>query len=488
MTCPYKSFSPPIIWLGPVGGKLRTYSDGVNINRNIPNYDRIRTTGNHEKGEYNLKIFNLTLEDAGQYKCHSFINGSVLQAVYLLNILDKPKTPDDNRSFHFKAVIGKSAEVAVPVISLTEPVVSWTQNAGGRLGPWTALKNGSSQYRLHSTISSTSKTHIGIYGIKVRNDVDFPVTVVPENAYCNASTKLTLLCQHHFNDDKDWKSKWIHSRNGKFIKDIVGIVDFNTSIVDIKFCDYREEGEYECIWKSPVKEYSAASTVRSNGPPTLTGTECLIENFNICMAVRFYSADGDITFHWFRNDVEMVMSERLQVILFPTIVQLNYTNTQVQVEGYTSKLCISDMILSEVEPYSCQIVNNYGSIEYSFKKDDINQVYQHLSDVLSTSVTDVHGEPDQNEKEQDNVIIIGKVTEFKGPNGQDSSDNRIQEPEYEEINIVDVGNNEENMSNDRNSESVDNVLENPSGISCPITIYQDVDESKREIYAYTDCK
>lgn len=87
MVCPFKSFSPPIIWLGPIAGKLRTYSDGVNINSKLPNYDRIRTTGDHEKGEYNLKILNLTVEDAGQYKCHSFKKGSVLQAAYLLNIL-----------------------------------------------------------------------------------------------------------------------------------------------------------------------------------------------------------------------------------------------------------------------------------------------------------------------------------------------------------------------------------------------------------------
>lgn len=147
------------------------------------------------------------------------------------------------------------------------------------------------------------------------------------------------------------------------------------------------------------------------GPPTLTGTECLIENFNICMAVRFYSADEDITVHWFRNDIEVEISERVQVLLFPAIVQLNYTNKQIQEEGYTSKLCILEMTLSEVEPYSCQILNNYGSIEYSFKKDHINQVYQHLSDVLSTMVTGVRGEPDQNE-EQYNIITIGKVLKF----------------------------------------------------------------------------
>lgn len=69
----------------------------------------------------------------------------------------------------------------------------------------------------------------------------------------------------HLKDDTDWKNTWIHSRNHQFIKDIVGKVDFNTSTVDIKFCDYREEGEYECIWKSSFKEYSASSIVRSNG-------------------------------------------------------------------------------------------------------------------------------------------------------------------------------------------------------------------------------
>lgn len=129
------------------------------------------------------------------------------------------------------------------------------------------------------------------------------------------------------------------------------------------------------------------------------------------MAVRFYSADRDIMVHWFRNDIEVEISERVQVLLFPTIVQLNYTNKQIQEEGYTSKLCISEMTLSEVEPYSCQILNNYGSIEYSFKKDHINQVYQHLSDVLTIMVTGVHEEPDQNE-EQYNIITIGKVLKF----------------------------------------------------------------------------
>lgn len=100
MACPFKSVSPPIIWFGPVDGKLKTYSDGVNINRNLPNYDRIRTTGDHGNGQYNLKIWNLSLEDAGQYKCHSFENGSVLEAVYHLNILG-------NNSFFLNQIYSK---------------------------------------------------------------------------------------------------------------------------------------------------------------------------------------------------------------------------------------------------------------------------------------------------------------------------------------------------------------------------------------------
>ncbi|VDI73570.1 Hypothetical predicted protein [Mytilus galloprovincialis] len=248
----------PVIWLGPDKKKLTTYSVGKFISRNISAYSRINLIGNHSNGEYNLNILNVSTDDVGTYQCQSVQNGTAVQRTFILNILGIP------------------AKVVVRVTSLQVPTISWTHNVGGRLGDWTATANGSSSYLLRSTVSPTVMEHFGQYGIKVRNGagsidltlklllIEYPVTVRPSTAFCYASTGVTLVCQFAVEDTTGWQSYWTHNRNGNFIKTVPGFINGNKSTLQITFCDYREEGDYICKWKTQFKEYSASSFLRAN--------------------------------------------------------------------------------------------------------------------------------------------------------------------------------------------------------------------------------
>lgn len=73
------------------------------------------------------------------------------------------------------------------------------------------------------------------------------------------------MCQFAVEDTTGWQSYWTHNRNGNFIKTVPGFINGNKSTLQITFCDYREEGDYICKWKTQFKEYSASSFLRANG-------------------------------------------------------------------------------------------------------------------------------------------------------------------------------------------------------------------------------
>lgn len=54
------------------------YSIGIDINPKIKNRTestKFKIVGNHDFGEYNLKIINIEIEDKGVYRCDTEING-----------------------------------------------------------------------------------------------------------------------------------------------------------------------------------------------------------------------------------------------------------------------------------------------------------------------------------------------------------------------------------------------------------------------------
>ncbi|XP_071177618.1 contactin-5-like [Mytilus edulis] len=524
IACPFKVL--PIIWLGPGEEKLNTYSVGTLINRNISAYSRIRLIGNHSNGEYNLNILNVSTDDVGTYQCQSVQNGTAVQRTFILNILEKPKTLSNITFYKFKTKIGIPTKVAVEVHSLQVPTISWTRNIGGPLGAWTATANGSNIFLLSSTVIE----HFGQYGIKVQNDagsidltlklilIEYPVTVQPSNAYCNASTRVNLVCQFAAEDAKDWQTYWTHNRNGNFIKTLPGFVNGNKSILQISFCDYRDEGDYICKWKTEFKEYFASSFVRPNGPPRITDTGHWREEQNIWMTVDFYSVQESIV-HWFKNDKALAVSRRIRIATSSSIVKLNYTNKIIKEDGFKSKLCISNFSSNDITSYSCQVVNIYGSVEYTFVVHLLNNTFnQYAYEGQSTEM---------NTTQQDSVgmkeaftdvgiplkyvligicLVIVVITvaisffwynnqrnilkEYEGQEnpGSNEQDPNEHEHEYDDIESIPMNgvdySNTENNTRDASDIEREHAIENQSGSTSVENGYLDMNESKFAMYTY----
>lgn len=58
---------------------------------------------------------------------------------------------------------------------------------------------------------------------------------------------------------------WIHSRNGQQIKQVDGKINGNESTITLKFCDFKEEGSYTCIWQKENTRLSGNSSVHVVG-------------------------------------------------------------------------------------------------------------------------------------------------------------------------------------------------------------------------------
>lgn len=98
------------------------------------------------------------------------------------------------------------------------------------------------------------------------------------------------------------------------------------------------------------------------------------EEHNICMTVEFYSVQ-ESTVHWFKNDKALAVSRRIRIATSSSIVTLNFTNKMIKEDGLKSKLCISNFSSNDITSYSCQIVNIYGSVEYTFEDHLLNNTF-----------------------------------------------------------------------------------------------------------------
>ncbi|CAG2213767.1 unnamed protein product [Mytilus edulis] len=63
---------------------------------------------------------------------------------------------------------------------------------------------------------------------------------------CNASQSVDLLCEYNYLTSNF--IRWIHSRNGKFIKELnTDFVDESTNTLHFPFCNHDDSGEYTCM-------------------------------------------------------------------------------------------------------------------------------------------------------------------------------------------------------------------------------------------------
>ncbi|CAG2225939.1 TTN [Mytilus edulis] len=354
-----------------------------------------------------------------------------------------------------------------------------------------------SKWFQHLLLRSTVKDHFGQYGIKVQNDgsidltlklllIEYPVTVQPSYAYCNTSTRVNLVCQFAAEDAKDWQTYWTHNRNENFIKTLPGFVNGNESILQISFCDYRDEGDYICKWKTQFKEYFASSFVRPNDPPRITDTGHWREEQNIWMTVDFYSVQESIV-HWFKNDKELAVSRRIRIATSSSIVKLNYTNKMIKDDGFKSKLCISNFSSNDITSYSCQIVNIYGSVEYTFEDHLLNNTFnQYAYEGQSTEMyTTQQDSVDMKKALTDVVNIVIYLIFFSSSNEQDPNEHEHEYDDIESIpmNRVDYSNAENNTRDESDTER-EHDIKNQRGTTSEANGYLDMNESKFAMYTY----
>jgi len=77
LSCPYVSVQHPTKWLGPP--RLTTYAYKTSVKESLPHYERLKVTGDHSAGEYNLEIWNFSNTDAGLYRCLSINRNNPIQ-------------------------------------------------------------------------------------------------------------------------------------------------------------------------------------------------------------------------------------------------------------------------------------------------------------------------------------------------------------------------------------------------------------------------
>ncbi|CAC5399470.1 unnamed protein product [Mytilus coruscus] len=93
LKCPLLSLHSPDVQWTHIDSKT-VYSDGFDINPTIVSKTertKFEIVGNHDIGEYNLKIRNIEIDDKGVYRCDSDINGKP-ESRFVNLILDKYQT------------------------------------------------------------------------------------------------------------------------------------------------------------------------------------------------------------------------------------------------------------------------------------------------------------------------------------------------------------------------------------------------------------
>lgn len=147
------------------------------------------------------------------------------------------------------------------------------------------------------------------------------------------------------------------------------------------------------------------------GPPTITESIYLVEKSIFCLAIRFYAQAGYIEIRWFKNDQIIENSTEIDISLEPSAVSLNYSGRYIRENGYISKLCMEGFTYNDIFQYSCQIINKYGSIEFSFHVDWIYQSYQQFLSRTEEMTTVSVGEEEFKEHAEGNSAMKVPVVE-----------------------------------------------------------------------------
>lgn len=108
------------------------------------------------------------------------------------------------------------------------------------------------------------------------------------------------------------------------------------------------------------------------------------------MKVNYYSLPKASKIYWFKHDNKLEISRRFKMLLSPSVVTFNNSDKIFREKGFTSKLCIFDVNPIDFNAYRCQVVNMYGSVEFTFLDHWIGSIfYQYTNESPSTKINTI---------------------------------------------------------------------------------------------------
>ncbi|CAC5417024.1 unnamed protein product [Mytilus coruscus] len=185
---------------------------------------------------------------------------------------------------------------------------------------------------------------------------------------CNASQSVVLHCEYNYLTT--YLIRWIHSRNGKFIRELnKDFVDENTNTLHFSFCNHDDSGEYTCMLST---DYSLLPSINRsvqllvNGPPVVLNQHTENKGGDLILSVMFFSIPYDFIIQWLQGPDNLNEDPQYTIAINNMTVGLNQYNVNVTTDGFISNLTIHNFKRRPSDVYSCQISNVYGVVVEQF--------------------------------------------------------------------------------------------------------------------------
>ncbi|CAC5410307.1 TTN [Mytilus coruscus] len=181
---------------------------------------------------------------------------------------------------------------------------------------------------------------------------------------CNASQSVGLPCEYNYLTTN--LTRWIHSRNGKFIRELnKDFLDENTNILHFPFCNHEDSGEYTCMLTT---DYSLLPSINRsvhllvNGPPIVLNQHTEEDRDDLILSVIFYSIPYDFKIQWLLGNKNLNGDPQYTIAVNKMTVGLKQYNVDVTTEGFISNLTIHNFKRRPSDVYSCEMTNSYGLV------------------------------------------------------------------------------------------------------------------------------
>ncbi|CAC5357928.1 HMCN [Mytilus coruscus] len=430
---------------------------------------------------------NVSRNKAGKYTCRVTNIAGIGTKDFHLIVNYKPYVTDGIQEYVFDAELYEPTYISISILSSPRPDVAWSQTAHGKLGSWNCQLKDNESYIISSNIVPEINSHVGEYGIVVRNYLgslniivkleSSTVKITPLFAHCNMSSHLHLECQ--ISESKlvqQLHANWIHEINGTTLRILSGQQSGNTSVLTIKYCDYREMGDYVCKWKSVTREYSNTARVTVFGHPIIAIKEVVPNNeTSIQLVVQFLSVPNPTEVRWFLDDSIISKTDtRFKREIHASLIQQEIHSKKVILPGFKTYLVAALHFRNTGLTFSCQIRNMFGTRYVSFEGDLFKDVHETFED------NEHHNEEGLDVLDAMNNSPIQHHTSNEEVN---SSESRNSDGNYEEIEN-EIYHDAEWRNSETESSSSEATQHNDYENTDICNDYEDLDETKVEVHSY----